>query len=408
MTNDVGIDKGGQKKASFQPGMAMRSKITVLAEGSHGSLTKMAINHFNLRDKGQFQTYALGLKEIWKVPSAKHEAGKVIHSIGYPLGNDVYGGGFIYHYGDNLVSLGLVVGLNYCNPTLSPYHEFQQYKRHPSVSDMLQGGSCIQYAARTLAQGGIQSLPKLYFPGGVLVGCSAGFLNSAKIKGNHTAMKSGMIAAESIFEKLNSGSEGSEALSLDNYEANIKKSWLWKELYATRNEKPAFKWGMAVGSLHAAFDSIFGAYVPWTISHKAPDHTLLKPLESVTRKVYPKPDNVTTFSLLDNLSRTGTNHEEDQPCHLRLKDSAIPTNVNLAVYGGPESYYCPAGVYEFVSTEPNSNESSATSNSNASSMRLQINAPNCIHCKTCDIKDPMQNINWVPPEGGGGPQYSGT
>jgi electron-transferring-flavoprotein dehydrogenase len=378
----------------------MRARVTVFAEGSHGSLTKAAIKHFHLRDPNKFQTYALGVKEIWEIDPSKHHIGQVVHTIGYPLTNDVYGGGFIYHAENNLVYMGLVVGLNYENPYLSPYQELQRYKLHPYVKNILTNGKCIQYGARTLAQGGIQSLPKLYFPGGLLVGCTAGFLNTAKIKGSHTAMKSGIIAAETIMDAWHSSEEH---LNLNDYEDRIKSSWLFEELWSIRNEKPAFKYGFVAGAAHAVIDSIFGGHLPYTLSHKSkPDHLCTKSADTVKPIEYPKPDGVLTFSLLENLNRSGTNHEEDQPAHLIMLDKTVPTKINLPLYGAPEQFYCPANVYEYVDAQVDGPEVNGTGK------RLQINAQNCVHCKTCDIKDPTQNINWVPPEGGGGPQYCKT
>ncbi|KAI8899172.1 hypothetical protein BC833DRAFT_586766, partial [Globomyces pollinis-pini] len=395
-TNDVGIDKSGKPKDSFERGMEIHAKVTLFAEGCHGSLTKKLIHKFDLRKDSEPQTYGLGIKEVWEVDPAKHEPGLVFHSIGFPLDMHTYGGAFLYHLEDNLVALGLVVGLDYKNPTLSPYKEFQRFKLHPKVKHYLEGGKVISYGARALNEGGYQSIPKLIVPGGALVGCTAGFLNVPKIKGTHTAMKSGILAAEAAFEKITSEAEG--PIVLDNYVKNIENSWVYDELKEVRNIRPSFHnplglWG---GLAYSGLDTlILKGRVPWTFKHGGKDSDSLTPLKDVKPIEYPKPDGVITFDILDSVSRTGTNHTDDQPIHLRLKNGQAPHLDNsLAVYGGPEAKFCPAGVYEYVDDE-----------AEAGKKRFQINSQNCIHCKTCDIKDPNQNIDWTVPEGAGGPQY---
>lgn len=329
-----------------------------------------------------------------------------MHTLGWPLERDTYGGSFLYHADKGLVYLGFVVGLDYPNPWLSPYQEFQRWKTHPTIRPLLKGGKCIAYGARALNEGGLQSIPKLYFPGGALIGCTAGFLNVPKIKGSHTAMKSGMLAAESAFESLASGPDSTTSkpagpIVLEDYERRVKDSWIWSELSQVRNVRPSFsRFGFYGGLSYSGLELLLlKGRVPWTLAHHSPDHAATRPAQSMTPIAYPKPDGVLTFSLLENLSRSGTNHEENQPCHLTLKDASVPVSVNLKVYEGPESRYCPAGVYEFVD---------ADGKNKTEQKRLHINAQNCLHCKTCDIKDPTQNIQWVPPEGGGGPQYVGT
>lgn len=397
-TNDLGLNKQGEPKATFERGMAIKAKVTLFAEGCHGSLTKTLIKKFNLRSHSEHQTYGLGLKEVWEVPQQQHQAGLVMHTVGWPLDPRTYGGSFMYHYGENLVSLGLVVGLDYQNPYLNPYAEFQRLKTHPSFRRVLEGGRCLAYGARALNEGGVQSIPRLVFPGGALVGCTAGFLNVPKIKGTHTAMKSGMLAAESVFERL--VADPSPPLMLEGYEQALKDSWVYRELWEVRNVRPAFqKYGLYGGMVFAGIDQmIFRGRLPLTLKHAEPDHVRLEPASKHQRIVYPKADGVLTFDLLENVARTGTNHEEDQPVHLQLKQPSVPVDRNLPVYAGPEERFCPAGVYEYVPDEGAGGEQ----------RRFQINAQNCIHCKTCDIKDPSQNINWVPPEGGGGPQYTMT
>jgi len=400
-TNDLGLDRNGKPKDSFQRGMELHAKMTLFAEGCHGSLTKTLIKKFNLRKNSQFQTYGIGLKEVWEIDPKKHKLGFVKHTIGWPTGTTAYGGSFMYHWENNQVSLGYVVGLDYQNPYLSPYREFQKWKHHPEVKKYLEGGKCVAYGARALNEGGIQSLPELIFPGGALIGCTAGFLNVAKIKGTHTAMKSGILAAESTFDAITKDEKQGESkpasILLESYPQRVKNSWVQKELHLVRNIRPGFaKWGLYLGSLHAGIDAlVFRGHAPWTLKHPHPDYEL-KPAAQSKKIEYPKPDGVISFELLENLARSGTNHEANQPVHLTLKDKNIPVEKNLKIFDGPEGRFCPAGVYEFVEDEATKKQ------------RLQINAQNCIHCKTCDIKDPSQNINWVVPEGGGGPRYANT
>ncbi|CAI5462987.1 unnamed protein product [Closterium sp. Yama58-4] len=404
-TNDMGIAKDGSLKGSFQRGMALKGRLTILAEGCRGSLSEEVMAAYSLRLKAgaQHQTYALGVKEVWEVPEAQHRVGEVVHSIGYPLDSRTYGGGFLYHMDRNMVALGLVVALDYRNPYLSPYQEFQRWKLHPSIRRVLEGGRVVQYGARTLNEGGMQSIPGLVFPGGALVGCAAGFLNVPKIKGTHTAIKSGMVAAEAAAAALAAGgsSRGVEADAVvdahmaDTYPAAMRASWLWHELHRARNIRPGFKYGLVPGIMNAAFETyITRGRSPWTLAHHAErdNETLLK-IEDAKPIDYPKPDGVITFDIPTSLYRSGTNHEHDQPPHLRLRDPTVPTTVNLPLYGGPEGRYCPARVYEYV--EDDNGQPS-----------LSINAQNCLHCKACDIKDPTQNIQWTVPEGGGGPGYT--
>ncbi|KAJ3214017.1 hypothetical protein HDU67_002161 [Dinochytrium kinnereticum] len=397
-TNDVGIGRNGLPKDSFERGMEIRAKVTIFAEGCHGSLSKKVINKFDLRKDSQHQTYGLGLKEVWELDPAKHDPGLVMHTIGWPMDFKTYGGSFMYHLENNMCAIGYVVALDYTNPTLSPYKEFQRFKHHPHIKKYLEGGKIISYGARALNEGGIQSLPKLAFPGGALIGCSAGFMNVPKIKGTHTAMKSGMLAGEAAYEALTAENASNGPITLNKYEETLKASWVWKELMEVRNVRPSFHspLGMWGGVAYAGLDTLFlKGRTPWTFKHAAPDHESLTPLKDVKPIEYPKPDGVISFELLENVSRTGTGHEEDQPIHLRLKEgSKHQLENNLPKFGGPEQKFCPAGVYEYVDDEKN-----------PGSKRFQINASNCIHCKTCDIKDPSQNIDWTVPEGGGGPKY---
>ena len=391
-TGDVGLDKQRQPTERFMPGVEIHARQVVLAEGCRGSLSKILMAKFDLRQDCDPQTYGLGVKEIWEIPAAQHQMGTVIHSVGWPVNNKTYGGSFLYHYGDNLVSLGYIVGLDYSNPTLSPFQEMQRWKTHPLVQKTLKGGRRISYGARSISEGGLQSLPKLVAAGALMIGDSAGFLNVPKIKGNHTAMKSGMIAAEAIAEHLQSD----EAYPLcSTYLDKLKQSWLWQELHQARNVRPGFKYGLFLGLLNAALESfIFRGKAPWTLKNHA-DHSQLKPKKDITPITYPKADGVLTFDRLSSVYLSNTNHSEHQPCHLVLRDPAKAIDVNYKIYGSPEQYYCPAGVYEIIHDglqgEP----------------RLQINAQNCVHCKACDIKDPTQNIDWVTPEGGDGPRYQG-
>ena len=390
-TGDMGVTRDGTHGPNYQPGIELRAKYTFFAEGCRGHLGKMLMDRFNLRDGVEPQTYGIGLKELWEVTPEKHQQGLVVHSAGWPLDTDTYGGSFLYHMEDNLVSVGFVLGLDYANPYLSPYEEFQRFKPHPKIRPTFEGGRRIAYGARAINEGGLQSLPKMTFPGGVLIGCEAGTVNMPKIKGTHTAMKSGMLAAEAAFEALADEGAGSE---LTGYAAAFRDSWVYTELNAARNVRPAFKWGLLGGTLYTGIDQVLlRGKAPWTLSHAHADHESLRKASDSEKIEYPKPDGKLTFDKLTNLAFSATNHEEDQPGHLTLKDDSIPIAVNLALYDAPEQRYCPAGVYEIVRDDDGSNP------------RLQINAQNCVHCKTCDIKDPEQNINWVVPEGGGGPNY---
>ena len=390
-TGDMGIARDGSHRADYQPGMELHAKYTFFAEGARGSLTKELVRMFGLRDESGPQVYGLGVKELWDVPAEKHKPGRVIHSQGWPL-EDAWGGGFLYHQENNQVALGFVVALDYANPYVSPFEEFQRWKTHPAIRAEIEGGRRVSYGARAINEGGWQAIPKLALPGGALIGCSAGFVNVPRIKGTHTAMKSAMLAAEAAFDAL-----GRQRTSdvLESYEPAVRSSWIDKELRLVRNAQPAVAhFGGLLGTLYAGLDMWLGALgirLPWTLKHK-PDNSTLKRKADVRKIDYPKPDGVLTFDRLTSVFLSNTNHEEDQPVHLTLKDPAVPVDVNLALYDGPEQRYCPAGVYEFVE-EPNGKP------------RLQINAQNCVHCKTCDIKDPTQNINWVTPEGGGGPNY---
>ena len=391
-TGDMGVGRDGQPGPNHQPGMELLGRVTLFAEGCRGSLTKTLFERFELRRDAQPQTYGIGVKELWEVDPAKHREGKVVHTIGWPLDTRTYGGSWLYHFENNQVSVGFVVGLDYRNPHLSPFDEMQRFKTHPAIRPLFEGGRRIGYGARALAEGGLQSLPQLVFPGGALIGDTAGFLNVPKIKGSHTAMKSGMLAAEAAFEALTSGAERPV---LESYPVRFEKSWLKEELHVVRNARPAFKWGMWPALAFNAVDTyLFRGKAPWTIAHHGPDHRSLDKAKDAKPIVYPKPDGIITFDRLSSVFLSNTNHEENQPCHLQLIDPAAPVRINLADYDAPEQRYCPAGVYEIVRDDDGQNP------------RLQINAQNCVHCKTCDIKDPTQNINWVTPEGGGGPVYT--
>ena len=392
-TGDMGLAKDGSQKDSYQPGMELRAKYTFFAEGCRGSLSKSLMAQFDLRKDCEPQTYGLGIKELWQLDPAKHKTGTVIHSAGWPMDSKTWGGSFIYHLEDNQAYVGYVVGLDYQNPHLSPFHEFQRFKTHPAIRPMLEGGKRIAYGARALNEGGLQSIPQLVFPGGLLIGCSAGFLNVPKIKGSHNAMKTGMLAAEAAFEALAGGDEGYGRL--ESYPAKFEGSWVHEELHRARNFRPAFgKWGLWGSLLYGGLDlTLLRGKAPWTFRHGHADHESLKPAAEMPTIDYPKPDGVITFDRLSSVFVSNTNHEEDQPVHLTLKDPTVPVDHNLALYDAPEQRYCPAGVYEIVRDDDGGNP------------RLQINAQNCVHCKTCDIKDPTQNINWVTPEGGGGPNY---
>jgi len=390
-TGDMGIARDGSRRPDYQPGMELHARYTFFAEGARGHLTKRLTEIFNLREESGPQVFGLGIKELWEVPADKHRPGRVIHTQGWPL-SDAWGGGFLYHQENNQVALGFVTALDYTNPYLSPFEEMQRWKTHPAIRSEIEGGRRVSYGARAINEGGYQAIPKLVFPGGALIGCSAGFVNVPRIKGTHTAMKSGMLAAESAFEAI--GNDRSSDI-LEDYPPALHKSWIAKELHLVRNAQPAVAhWGGTIGTLYAGLDlwlNYLRIGVPWTLRHK-PDHARLRQKEQVRPIEYPKPDGVLTFDRLSSVFVSNTNHEEDQPVHLTLKDADIPTAINLPVYAGPEQRYCPAGVYEFVDGENGE-------------PRLQINAQNCVHCKTCDIKDPTQNINWVTPEGGGGPNY---
>ncbi|MGC8476935.1 MAG: electron transfer flavoprotein-ubiquinone oxidoreductase [Acetobacteraceae bacterium] len=389
-TGDMGIGKDGTPGPNFQRGMELRAPYTLLAEGCRGSLSKQAIARFDLRAGAQEQTYAIGIKELWEIPAANHRPGLIEHTVGWPLRADTYGGSFLYHFGNNLVSYGFVVGLDYANPWLSPFEEMQRFKAHPAVRGHFAGGRRISYGARALNEGGFQSIPRLVFPGGALIGDSAGFVNVPKIKGSHTAMKTGMLAAEAVADAL----AGDRPAMLEAYPAALRASWVWEELRAVRNIRPGFaRLGLWGGMLNAAFETyVTRGASPWTLRHPHPDNATLRPATSTPRIAYPKPDGVLTFDRLSSVFISNTNHEENQPVHLRLADPAVAVATNLARFGGPEARYCPAGVYEFVGVEEGA-------------PRLQINAQNCVHCKTCDIKDPTGNITWTVPEGGGGPAY---
>ncbi|QHI96426.1 FAD-binding protein [Aristophania vespae] len=390
VTGDMGIARDGTKKPDFTPGMILRAKQVILAEGARGSLSEHAIHYYNLRAKCDPQTYGLGIKEVWEIPKEKHRPGFVQHSFGWPLDTQTYGGAFLYHFGENLVSYGFVTGLDYSNPWLSPFEEMQRTKLHRSFSYHLEGGRRISYGARALSEGGFQSIPELAFPGGVLTGDSAGFLNMPKIKGTHTAMKSGIIAAEAVIEALKDNS-----VEARTYLPKLKESWLWKELYKARNIRPAFsKWGLLKGAVYSGIDSLFlRGNAPWTLHHKRADNESLYRAAQFINSPYPKADNRLTFDRASSVFLSNISHDEDQPVHLQLLNKTLWKEVNLRHFASPESRYCPAGVYE-VENDGSGNES------------LRINAQNCVHCKTCDIKDPSQNIKWVPPEGGSGPNYS--
>ena len=389
-TGDMGVGKDGEETANYQPGVELHARWTLIGEGCRGSLTKGLFERFGLRDGVDPQSYGIGIKEVWEVEPSKHKPGLITHTIGWPLDRRTYGGSFLYHLDENLVSVGFVIGLDYANPHLSPFEEFQRFKTHPAIRPVFEGGRRIAYGARAISEGGFQSIPKLTFPGGALIGCSAGLVNVPKIKGSHNAMKSGMLAAEAVFEARAADAAG----ELTAYSEKLKSSWIWDELRRVRNIRPAFRWGMWAGLAYSAVDTyLFGGRAPWTLRQHA-DHTQLEKASRHSPIDYPKPDGEITFDRLSSVYLSNTNHEENQPVHLRLADPDVAIKVNLAAYDAPEQRYCPAGVYEIVQEE-------------GGEPQLQINAQNCVHCKTCDIKDPTQNINWVPPEGGGGPNYSG-
>ena len=395
-TGNLGIGKDGEPHDGFQLGMELTAKYTVFAEGARGHLGKQLVAKFNLDEGRDPATYALGIKELWEVPPDKAQPGLVVHTSGWPVTDGSFGGGFLYHLEGNLVTLGYVLGLDYKNPWMSPFEEMQRWKTHHAIRAHIEGGKRIGYGARAINNGGLQSLPKLVFPGGALIGCDAGFMNAARIKGSHAAIKTGMLAAEAIAEALAAGRSHDE---LAAYPAAFEQSWLHAELLQTRNFKPWFKKGPLVGTMMTGIEQWLMPKLglkapPWTVRGGKADHTCLLPADQCPKIDYPKPDNLITFDRLSSVFVSSTNHEENQPAHLTLKDASVPVAINLAKYAGPEGRYCPAGVYEFVKNDDNSD-------------RLQINAQNCVHCKTCDIKDPTQNIVWVTPEGGGGPNYAG-
>ena len=394
-TGDMGIGANGEQKATYQPGYELHARYTVFAEGCRGNLGKQLMEKFDLQSDADTQHYGIGFKEVWEIDPEKHVPGKVMHTVGWPLGHfpgGTLGGSYLYHMENNQVALGLIVDLGYSNPHLSPFDEFQRFKHHKVIRQFLEGGKRISYGARAVVKGGYQALPKLTMPGGLLVGDNAGFLNNLKQKGSHTAMKSGMLAAEAVYEAVKSGSGGGE--DLHSYTEAYKASWLHDQLYTARNVMPAqHRFGLFLGAAFAWIDQrIFRGRLPFTLKDPAPDHSRLKLASDARKPEYPKPDGVLSFDKLSSVFLTATNHEEDQPCHLQLKDDDIPMNSNYPLYDEPAQRYCPAGVYEVVDAEDGSK-------------RFQINAQNCIHCKTCDIKDPAQNINWVVPEGTGGPNY---
>jgi electron-transferring-flavoprotein dehydrogenase len=396
-TGDMGVARDGHHKDGYTPGVELVGKYTLLAEGARGSLTKALVERFRLRDGVGPQKYGIGLKELWQVDPAKHQPGLVVHTQGWPLDRRTGGGSFMYHLEDNQVAVGFVVHLNYENPHLAPFEEFQRFKLHPAIRPYLEGGKRLAYGARAINEGGLQSVPKLVFPGGALIGCAAGFVNLPRIKGSHNAMKTGMLAAEAAYQALASGAAGGDELTA--YPEAWRRSWVYQDLHRVRNVKPGLsRWGLWLGTLYGGADMWLnnlglGFLAPWTLRHGKADHETLKPADQCPKIQYPKPDGRITFDRLSSVFVSNTNHEEDQPVHLVLRDPQIPVAVNLSRYDAPEQRYCPAGVYEIVRNDDGSNP------------RLQINAQNCVHCKTCDIKDPLQNINWVVPEGGGGPNY---
>ncbi len=387
-TLDMGLDKEGNKKEGYEEGMELHAKVTVFAEGCRGHLGKQLIKKYNLDKNKNHQQYGIGFKEIWEVTEKEHNEGLVMHTAGWPLDNKTYGGSFVYHAEKKQIYIGYVIGLDYQNPHLSLFDEFQKFKTHKAIKKMLEGGKRIAYGARALIEGGIQSLPKMYMPGALLIGCNAGTLNTPKIKGSHTAMKSGIIAAETIFEKIKNGSR------LSIYEDKFKKSWAYKELHAVRNVKPSFRWGLFLAILFTGLDQIiFRGKLPFTLKHKHADHETLKLSSQMPKIEYPKPDGKISFDKSSSVYLTGANHRENQPTHLKLKDSNLPIDYTLEKFDEPAQRYCPAGVYEVQRDKDNLNP------------KFVINSQNCIHCKTCDIKEPSQNITWVAPEGGGGPKY---
>ena len=393
LTGDMGLDReGNPKDGMYTPGMELRAKYTLFAEGCRGHIGKQLLKRYNLDSEADAQHYGIGIKEIWDIDPAKHEEGLVLHTAGWPLDNDNPGGSFLYHTENNQVAVGMIIDLSYSNPHLSPFDEFQRYKHHPVISQYLEGGTRVAYGARALTKGGLNSLPKMVFPGGALIGCDLGTLNFAKIKGNHTAMKSGMLAAEAAADAILQGREGGDELTA--YVDGFKSSWLYEDLFCSRNFGPAIhKFGAVLGGAFNFIDqNIFGGKIPFTLHDTKPDYATLKLASEATKIVYPKPDGKLSFDKLSSVFLSNTNHEEVQPCHLKLTDASIPVEKNLPMYDEPAQRYCPAGVYEIVTQE-------------SGEKKFQINAQNCVHCKTCDIKDPAQNITWTPPEGTGGPNY---
>ncbi|UCH39947.1 MAG: electron transfer flavoprotein-ubiquinone oxidoreductase [Gammaproteobacteria bacterium] len=393
-TGDMGIGKDGEPTDNYEPGVELIGRQTIFAEGCRGSLTGELMQKFNLRDGAEPQTYGIGIKEIWDVKPEKHQQGATLHTIGWPLTSDTYGGSFLYHNENNQVAVGFVIGLDYKNPHLSPFEEFQRFKNHPDIRPIFEGGTRVAYGARAISEGGLQSIPKLTFPGGLLVGDTAGFLNVPKIKGTHTSMKSAMLAAEAVFELLPAEYDEENpgpALEASTYPEALKKSWLWQELHKVRNIRPGFQKGLWWGLFNAALESyVFRGKAPWTLGHHA-DHEQIGNKNDYPKIEYPKPDNEVSFDRSSSVYLSGAYHDDNQPAHLKLRDDSVPIALNLEKYDAPEQRYCPAGVYEIVEIEGNP--------------ALQINAQNCVHCKTCDIKDPSQNIHWTVPEGGGGPTY---
>jgi electron-transferring-flavoprotein dehydrogenase len=394
ITSDQGRDAAGAEKPGFQPGYELRGKYTIFAEGCRGHLGKELMEVYRLREACDPQHYGIGLKEVWTIDPSRHHEGRVVHTLGWPLTGGTEGGGFLYYAANSQVYLGVIVALNYSNPHLNPFEEFQRWKQHPAIRRVLEGGQRVSYGARAVNKGGLQSLPKLAFPGGLLAGCDAGFLNGAKIKGSHTALKTGMLAAESVFAALGSGDAAPAVL--DDFERAVRSSWVWRELEEGRNVAPAQKkFGLLLGGAFIWLDqNVFRGRLPFTLHSKEPDHLALRPARATPRIEYGRPDGRISFDRLSSVFLSSTNHEEDQPCHLQLLDPAVPIARNLPEYDEPAQRYCPAGVYEVVSQADGRS-------------RFQINAQNCVHCKTCDIKDPSANIHWVTPEGGGGPNYSG-
>jgi electron-transferring-flavoprotein dehydrogenase len=387
-TGDMGIGRDGRPKPSHEPGIELIARYTLFAEGCRGSLTKQLFERYDLRCGADPQTFGIGIKELWEVSPDRHRPGRIVHSVGWPLDSSTYGGSFLYHLEDHQVAVGFVVGLDYKNPHLSPFDEFQRFKTHPAIRPTLAGGKRIAYGARAINEGGYQSIPKLVFPGGALIGCTAGFLNVPKIKGTHTAMKSGMLAAEAVLDALADDTES----GLESYPKALESSWVYRELHKARNIRPSFHYGLWAGIAYSGLDTyLLRGRAPWTFHHR-PDHEGLKHKNAARPIDYPKPDGDVSFDKNSSVYLSGVMHEEDQPVHLKLADEAVAVEVNLARHGGPEALFCPAGVYEFVAAA-------------GGGQRLQINAQNCVHCKACDIKDPTQNITWATPEGGGGPNY---